>query len=370
MEQHSGSFTKIILQKLRKSPIGLISFSVIIIAGLVSIFAYFLSSDTTKNANRQDLAIAYAPIGHKQLTLEVPLPNYTPHRTLKDYFLGKEIDTEQISISSYKIINDQLSYIPYLGNGLNRETLTIPLSAWTDKGINKKEIENNFIQEKTYLLGTDSYGRDFFSRLIIGTQISFLIGFIAVFISLLVGVTLGALAGYYKGTVDNIIMWFINVIWSIPTLLLVIAITLAIGKGFWQIFIAVGLTMWVEVARVVRGQFISYREKEFVEAARALGFNDFNIIFKQILPNIVAPVIVISAANFASAILIESGLSFLGIGAQPPTPSWGNIIKEHYSHIILGKQHLAILPGLAIMLLVLGFNIFGNTLRDLMDIKN
>jgi len=150
---------------------------------------------------------------------------------------------------------------------------------------------------------------------------------------------LGALAGYYKGRTDNIIMWLINVVWSIPTLLLVIAITLAIGKGFWQIFIAVGLTMWVEVARVVRGQFLSYREKEFVEAA-------------------------------ASAILVESGLSFLGIGAQPPTPSWGNIIKEHYNHIILGKQHLAILPGLAIMLLVLGFNIFGNVLRDIMDIKN
>lgn len=370
MEQNSGSFTKNIFIKLRKSPIGLISFGVIFIAGFISIFAYFLSNDSTQNANRQDLAIAYAPIGHQQLTLEIPLPNYTPNRTIKDYFLGKEIDTEQISISSYQLINDQLSYIPYLGNNLNGEPIKVPLSTWTSYGIEKTAIETDFITKKSYLLGTDSYGRDFFSRLIIGTQISFLIGFIAVFISLLVGVTLGALAGYYKGNVDNIIMWFINVIWSIPTLLLVIAITLAIGKGFWQIFIAVGLTMWVEVARVVRGQFISYREKEFVEAARALGFSDITIIFKQILPNVIAPVIVISAANFASAILIESGLSFLGIGAQPPTPSWGNIIKEHYSHIILGKQHLAILPGLAIMLLVLGFNIFGNTLRDIMDIKN
>jgi len=370
MEQNSGSFTKIILRKLRKSPIGLISFAIIAIAGFIAFFAYFLSNDFTKNANRQDLAIAFAPIGHQQLTIEIPLPNYTPNRTLKDYFLGKEIDTEQLSISSYNIINDQLNYIPYLGNNLNGEEVKIPLTTWTDKGINTNDIEKNFINTKTYLLGTDSYGRDFFSRLIIGTQISFLIGFIAVFISLVVGITLGALAGYYKGTVDNIIMWFINVIWSIPTLLLVIAITLAIGKGFWQIFIAVGLTMWVEVARVVRGQFISYREKEFVEAAKALGFSDFAIIFKQILPNVIAPVIVISAANFASAILIESGLSFLGIGAQPPTPSWGNIIKEHYSHIILGKQHLAILPGLAIMFLVLGFNIFGNTLRDIMDIKN
>ena len=370
MDQNSGSYTQILIRKLRKSPIGLISFSIIIVAGLITVFGYLFSSDKTINANRQDLTIAYAPIGHKQLTIEIPLPNYTSSRTINDLFFGKEIDTEQISISEYKLSNDFIEYIPYLGNGLNGESIKVPLDNWTKYHINKSEIESDFIFKKKYILGTDSYGRDFYSRLIIGTRISFLIGFIAVFISLVVGVTLGAIAGYYKGWVDNMIMWLINVIWSIPTLLLVIAITLAIGKGFWQIFIAVGLTMWVEVARVVRGQFLSYREKEFVEAAKALGFSDLNIIFKQIMPNIIAPVIVISAANFASAILVESGLSFLGIGAQPPTPSWGNIIKEHYSHIILGKQHLAIIPGLAIMILVLGFNIFGNTLRDLMDNKN
>jgi len=370
MEQNTGSFTEIVFKKLRKSPIGLISFSIIVLAGLVTLFAYFIATDTTKNANRQDLAIAYAPIGYQQLTLEIPLPNYTESRSIEDYFFGKEIDSEQISIASYQIGKNNLQYIPYLGNGLNGDPITVDLKNWTNHTIDPTKIEKDFVFEKTYILGTDSYGRDFYSRLVIGTRISFLIGFIAVFISLLVGVTLGAIAGYYKGNVDNVIMWIINVIWSIPTLLLVIAITLAIGKGFWQIFIAVGLTMWVEVARVVRGQFLSYREKEFVEAAKALGFSDFNIIFKQIMPNIIAPVIVISAANFASAILVESGLSFLGIGAQPPTPSWGNIIKEHYSHIILGKQHLAILPGLAIMILVLGFNIFGNVLRDIMDIKN
>ena len=165
------------------------------------------------------------------------------------------------------------------------------------------------------------------------------------------------------------IMWLINVTWSIPTLLLVIAITLALGKGFWQVFIAVGLTMWVEVARVVRGQVMGVKQMQYVTAARALGFSDFRIIVKHILPNSMAPVIIISAANFAGAILIESGLSFLGIGAQPPTPSWGGIIKDHYAYIILGKPYLALIPGLAIMSLVTAFMLIGNALRDAMDVR-
>ncbi len=180
---------------------------------------------------------------------------------------------------------------------------------------------------------------------------------------------MGAIAGYFGGKIDAIIMWLINVTWSIPTLLLVIAITLALGKGFWQVFIAVGLTMWVEVARVVRGQVMGVKKMQYVTAARALGFNDFRIITKHILPNSMAPVIIISAANFAAAILIESGLSFLGIGAQPPMPSWGGIIKDHYAYIILGKPYLAIIPGIAIMCLVTAFMLIGNALRDALDVK-
>ncbi|MBT5750167.1 MAG: ABC transporter permease, partial [Flavobacteriales bacterium] len=178
------------------------------------------------------------------------------------------------------------------------------------------------------------------------------------------------IAGYFRGKTDDIIMWFVNVIWSIPTLLMVIAITLALGKGFWQVFVAVGLTMWVEVARIIRGQVLSIRKLEYVNAGKALAYKPFRIIFKHILPNVIGPVIVISAANFAAAILIEAGLSFLGIGAQPPIPSWGGMIKDHYSYIIMDKAYLAIIPGMAIMILVLAFMLLGNGLRDAFDVKN
>ena len=189
------------------------------------------------------------------------------------------------------------------------------------------------------------------------------------YLVLIIGILLGSFAGYFGGRTDDIIMLLVNVVWSIPTLLMVIAITLALGKGFWQVFIAVGLTMWVEVARVVRGEFISQRNREYVEAVKILAFSDFRIIFKHILPNVIGPIIIISAANFAAAILIEAGLSFLGLGAQPPIPSWGGMIKDHYNYIVMDKAYLAIIPGLAIMLSVLAFMLLGNGLRSALDVK-
>jgi peptide/nickel transport system permease protein len=207
------------------------------------------------------------------------------------------------------------------------------------------------------------------SQLIIGARVSLSVGFVSVFIALIIGLFLGAVACYYRGKIDDIIMWFINVVWSIPTLLLVIAISFVLGTGFWQVFIAIGLTMWVDIARIVRGQVISLREKEFVEASKALGFRSFTIIFKHIIPNITGTIIVVAAANFASAILTEASLSFLGIGIQPPMPSWGTMIKENYGYIILDYAYLAIIPGIAIMLLVLCFMLTGNVLRDVMDVK-
>jgi len=213
-------------------------------------------------------------------------------------------------------------------------------------------------------LGTDRYGRDVLSRLMAGSAISLGVGLSSVLISLLIGILMGAWAGYRGGRVDALISWWIQVIWTLPTLLMVLAITLAFGKGLWQVFLAIGLTMWVDVARVVRGQFISLREMEFIEAAQAIGYSDFRIMFRHMLPNALGPIIVIAAANFAAAILIESGLSFLGYGAQIPIPSWGNIVQEHY-HLITGRHAwLAIAPGALIVSVVLAFTFIGDGLRE------
>jgi peptide/nickel transport system permease protein len=370
----------------------------IFLSALTATLGYLITPDSTPFANHQQLEVAAHQPGTRVDMLFVRknahISSRNPFRTM---IFGRTMPYATIPIQRYWFIEHYLYYETYAGEpgfpglegrfklpdvafALDTEATAEVTSknTVTFRDIDGKQheasidalrqkAEDEHIRSRRYLLGTDRFGRDMLSQLIIGTRVSLSVGFIAVIISLVIGLTLGSLAGYFRGRLDDFIVWLINVIWSVPTLLLVIAITFAIGKGFWQVFLAVGLTMWVEVARIVRGQVISLREKEFIESARALGLNNLRIIRRHILPNIMGPVIVISAANFASAILIEAGLSFLGIGVQPPMPSWGTMIREHYGFIILDKGYLAFLPGLLIMLMVLSFMLAGNGLRDALD---
>lgn len=375
---------------------------VIFLCMLIAVLGFAITPDSTPDANDQLLELSKKPPGFSVKMLQTR-KNEPQHNDgfFSKMFFGEVSNFRSIPFSEYRFEGNDIIVREYTGDtkrpgteikynladvvyAINYNTqiennVEQGYTEFYEFGSNTKirktvkelreEVEKEYIVTKKFILGTDPAGRDLLSRLMIGTRVSFSVGFISVFISIVIGILMGAIAGFYRGRVDDVIVWFINVVWSIPTLLLVIAITLALGKGFWQVFVAVGLTMWVEVARVIRGQILSLREKEFVEAGRALGFTNMRIIIRHVLPNVMGPVIVISAANFASAILTEAGLSFLGIGAQPPTASWGAMINAHRGYIIGDAPYLAFLPGLAIMLMVLAFVLLGNGLRDALDAK-
>lgn len=333
---------------------------VICLAVFVGIFAYYLGPDSTPNADRQIVEIMASRPGHTQLFIRVKKEKQIFNTGFfKRLLFGAEDKYVYVPVNSYEEKGDSVYVEKFIDEGLQEK-----------RTYAKRELaDKNYIESKTFWLGTDTFGRDILSRLLVGVRVSLAVGLITVLISISIGIFLGATAGYYGGRTDNVIMWFINVIWSMPTLLLVFGITLTLGKGFWQIFIAVGLTMWVSVARVVRGQVLALRELEYIQAAKALGLKNLRIIIRHILPNVLGPVIVIAAANFASAIIIEAGLSFLGVGIQPPTPSWGLMLKENYNFIITHNPALALAPGVAIMILVLAFNLLGNGLRDALDVR-
>ncbi len=217
-----------------------------------------------------------------------------------------------------------------------------------------------------HLLGTDDLGRDVLSRILYGARISLLVGFVAVGIASVIGIVLGALSGYYGRWVDSLIMRFVDIMLCFPTFFLILAVVAFLEPSIWNIMIIIGLTGWMGVARLVRAEFLSLRERDFVQAGRALGASDARLIFRHILPNALSPVLVSATLGVAGAILTESALSFLGIGVQPPTPSWGNML-------ITGKQTLgtawwlSAFPGLAILVTVLGYNLLGEGIRDALD---
>ena len=338
---------------------------IIAIALFLSIFAYVISPDSTPFANKQILEIQARPPGFTQLFLVIPQSATTSAVQTSSWFFGASNNDLYIPVRSYKVKNESM----YIERYVDEDTAVSESYALNYITNGQPNQWKNHLVTKKFFLGTDGFGRDMLSRMIIGSRVSLSVGFIAVLVSLLIGIFLGAIGGYYRGRIDAMIVWLIQVMWSMPTLLLVFAFTIIMGKGYWQIFIAVGLTMWVNVARLVRGQVMAMKNKTFIVAARVMGFSDWRIIIKHILPNIMGPILVIAASNFAAAIMIEAGLSFLGFGVQPPEPSWGAMIKENYSFILTNKPFLAIIPGFAIMVLVTAFYLLGNGLRDALDVK-
>ena len=393
-------------KRLFKNKLAVFGLVLIGFATLITLMGYWVLPDQTPNANDGAIQIAKKLPGFKTTLLKIRINREIGSvGFLKKLIYGEPSPYTLVPVSDYRLEGYNVHVNVY---GSSRETdyhlleIVKPLFIGTSGKLGANiadpyvingdqvryldlheneqtttrsellsEFEQHNLEERRFLLGTDQSGRDLLSRLLFGTRISFSIGFVSVLISMFLGITMGALAGFFRGKVDAFILWFMSVIWSIPGIMLVIAISLALNsRGVWVAFVAVGLTMWVDVARVVRGQFMSIKEKSYVEAARAFGIRNSRIIYAHILPNILGPLIVIASANFASAILLEAGLSFLGLSVQPPTPSWGIMIFEGFKTIgTPGSWHLVVFPGLAICLMVLSFNLLGNGLRDAFDPK-
>lgn len=399
----SESLSALTWRRFKRNKLSMLGLIIIFISCLISILGYLITPDKTPYANDQKPELHIKSPGFSARFLLSKRNEEEPSKNIFNRMIFGQYDSfDAYTLHIYLFKKQYIFVEEYTGNNPNKGTQTklniadvvyavdskAPIQYDSIKGLLsfyeigsstkitksvaelQKTIREKNIVTKSYLLGTDLLGRDLLSRLLIGTRISLSVGLVSVIISIFIGILLGAIAGYYRGKTDSFIMWLINVVWSIPTLLLVIAITLVLGKGILQVFIAVGLTMWVDVARIVRGQILSIREKEFVEAGRALGYRNMRIILRHILPNVMGPVVVMAASNFAAAILTEAGLSFLRIGAQPPVPSWGEMTNAHHGYILMEKAYLAFIPGIAIMVLVLSFMLVGNGLRDALDTRS
>lgn len=367
-------------RRLKRNKSAMFGLVIVVLAVVLAVFAYALAQDNSPSADEQILQLKTHQPSFRIYILKQNKNIGDKTNLFVGLISGYRKAYTPIPVTEYHYANDTVYYTEYRGKAfppepgkLSFDEVLGPQFSALGSEDKKNLINQCQIEHRRFWLGTDKFGRDILSRLLIGVRVSLSVGLISVGISLIIGVFLGALAGYFRGWVDESIMWVINVFWSIPTLLLAMGLYISAGAWFDNklvlIFVAVGLTMWVDTARIVRGQFIVIREMEYVSAARSLGFGNLRIIFRHILPNILGPIIVVACSNFAGAILVESGLSYIGLGIQPPAPSWGSMLNEYKDFIDTNNAYLALFPGLAIMLLVLAFNLVGNGLRDALDVK-
>lgn len=347
-------------RRLKRNKLAMLGLVIMVLLFLCAGFAWLIAP---MNPNRQILEYARKPSGFAGNILVVKAP-------------GGTYPDEYIPIESYAAGPEFISFVRVGGSkdSVSRSHL-----------ISADEAE--WHQTPTFVLGTDRFGRDVLSRLLYGARVSLSVALFAEIIAIFIGVLLGALAGYFRGTVDAVIMWFTNVIWSFPFILLVLVFSLTlkefidvfdsiiplsdwVGRGAWQTFLAIGLTSWVDTCRIVRGQFFSLRETEYVEATRAVGFGPMRTIFRHILPNALGPIIVVATAGFASAIIAEASLSFVGHGIELPTATWGQMIYDGLGFLQAGQlPGLTLYPSIAIALAVFAINVFGDGLRDALDSK-
>mgnify|MGYP001036347640 CR=1 FL=1 len=385
------------MNQIKKYPFFAFGVAVIGLVFIVAIFGSFLRPDSSRYASTQ----------HRTLSKLPPLTTITFLRVRKNIPSSDKSFKSRVRIGG---VESDWAYFPYESIELGKKYIKLEfkgrqkefyyadvlylLDPLTLKSISKNlgsalnfiDIDNNLISvshneiqsqvekeafiSKSFILGTDALGRDVLSRLMAGSSISLSIGFFAVIGSVLLGLIIGLFAGYFGGVVDQFLSWCINLFWSIPAILLVVAVTIALGTGATALIIGVSLVLWVEMAQVVRYTVRSIRLKDFVKALRLMGLSHLTIVFRHILPNLYGPIAVLASTSFADAVMLEAGLSFLGIGVEPPQPTWGNMIRDSYGYIITGDSaFLAIIPSIALILLILSFVFVSNGLKDLMGLE-
>lgn len=343
IEDKSHSLWYYSWKRLKRNKLAMVGLWTLVLLVIIAVFAPVFAPF---EPNQQILEFAAKPIGFEGDVIAVKQPN---------------VDEGDKYVAVKGFIKEEGDKVYFMGYDDQEFSL------------NKNELvkkDGEYVRKVKFYLGTDRFGRDVLSRLIYGSRVSLTVGLISESIAIALGILLGSIAGYFRGKTDMMVMWLVNVIFAFPAILLIIALSVVLGKGLWQAFVAIGLTGWVDVARIVRGQFFSLRETDFVEATKAIGFKPFRIMIRHILPNAMGPVIVTGTVGLAAAIIFEASLSFLGLGVQPPTASWGQMIFDGYKYIVVGTNWgLAIFPSIAIMITVFAVNLLGDGLRDAFDPK-